>query len=394
LDDLEMAAAYRNKALALTERYCDGEDLAEALARIALSEWVCSGAPQKTTLDRLMRHSKAAKIDRRVVTAFAFEAARRLFSCQAESAEQMIREGLSFVEDRQLDDFQQTHILSWFHAAVAVAHGHWDTAQARYEAIFRRPSVPRFMASRSRLQCALLAARQGRGFNRAWLSEAFAPESVHLLHDVYRLHRVHCEIAWLAGDSDAALRSADIARCIAEKWDHPWMRGEVALLQRLLGQQVEVSGDVAKPYALLFAGHWRDAAQSWKSLGYPYEEALALMFGDEDGQREALRILDSLGAKVVAERVRERMRRDGIRRIPRGPIARTKSNPAGLTDRELEVLALLADGLSNSSIAGRIHRSVKTVDHHVSAVIEKLGAEGRIQAVAIARQRSLLAKTG
>lgn len=393
LDDRDDVVCYRDKALDLTPCCTADEDLAEVLARIALAEWVCCGAPRESTLERLMHHSRAAKIDRRIVTAFGFDGMRRFLCGELDAAHRAVAEGLRFVRDRQLEDFQQTHILSGIQAAVEMARGDWSAAEAHYESIFLRPRVPRFMVSRSRLQCALLAARRGRPFDRAWLADAFAAGSIHLLHDLYRLHRTHGEIAWLTGDTQEARRSSHIASCIARKWDHPWLRGEAQLLARLVGAQADASGAVAEPYALLFAGHWRDAARSWKRLGYPYEEALALAFGDEGGQREALQILDSLGAKAVAEQVRRRMREGGVRSIPRGPIARTQSNPAGLTSRELQVLTLLADGLSNSAIARCIHRSVKTVDHHVSAVIDKLGARGRAQAVGIARQRNLLAKS-
>ena len=80
--------------------------------------------------------------------------------------------------------------------------------------------------------------------------------------------------------------------------------------------------------------------------------------------------------------------------IPRGPREQTRANPAGLTARELEVLALLADGLTNAQLADRLFLSAKTVDHHVSSVLRKLGAPNRAAAAAAARQRGLLPKMG
>jgi DNA-binding NarL/FixJ family response regulator len=56
-------------------------------------------------------------------------------------------------------------------------------------------------------------------------------------------------------------------------------------------------------------------------------------------------------------------------------------NPANLTPRELEVLALLGDGLTNAEIAERLFLSEKTVGHHVSAILRKLGVANRVQAV-------------
>ena len=69
-------------------------------------------------------------------------------------------------------------------------------------------------------------------------------------------------------------------------------------------------------------------------------------------------------------------------RLPRGPVPTTRSNPAGLTERQLDVLALLAKGLTNGEIAARLVVSTRTVDHHVSAVLAKLGVTTRREAVA------------
>jgi len=92
---------------------------------------------------------------------------------------------------------------------------------------------------------------------------------------------------------------------------------------------------------------------------------------------------------VPARRLRAGLRDRGLP-VPRGPRRSTAADPAGLTTRQAEVLTLLADGLSNAQIAARLTVSVKTVDHHVSAVLGKLGVPSRGQAAAIARRRGLI----
>lgn len=88
---------------------------------------------------------------------------------------------------------------------------------------------------------------------------------------------------------------------------------------------------------------------------------------------------------IIARRLREL----GERRVPRGPHASTNDNPAGLTNRELEVLPLPAEGLRNAEIAQRLVVSQKTVDHHVSAILRKLGVNTRGQATAAAARLGL-----
>jgi DNA-binding NarL/FixJ family response regulator len=102
---------------------------------------------------------------------------------------------------------------------------------------------------------------------------------------------------------------------------------------------------------------------------------------DDAALRRATGELQALGAKPAAAIFARKLRERGVLKIPRGQRASTRANPANLTPRELEVLALLADGLHNSEIADRLFLSEKTVSHHVSAILRKLGVPNRIQAV-------------
>jgi DNA-binding CsgD family transcriptional regulator len=121
----------------------------------------------------------------------------------------------------------------------------------------------------------------------------------------------------------------------------------------------------------------------------PYERALALWDGGSpDDLQAALPVLDELDARAVAALVRGRLRELGVS-VPRGSSPATRANPGGLTDRQLDVLALLIDGLSNADIAARLVISRKTADHHVSAILGKLDVRSRGEAVAAARRLGL-----
>lgn len=76
--------------------------------------------------------------------------------------------------------------------------------------------------------------------------------------------------------------------------------------------------------------------------------------------------------------------------VPRGPRPATAGNPTGLTARQVEVLALVAEGLTNAQIGQRLSLSVKTVDHHVSAVLDKLAVHTRSQAAVAAHRFGLV----
>ncbi len=105
---------------------------------------------------------------------------------------------------------------------------------------------------------------------------------------------------------------------------------------------------------------------------------------------QALTILESLGATATINLIKQQMRDCGIKKIPKGPRQSTKDNPAGLTTRQLDVLNLVTNGLPNSEIANKLFISPKTVDHHISAILSKLGVHSRTQAAAAALELSIL----
>jgi DNA-binding CsgD family transcriptional regulator len=119
----------------------------------------------------------------------------------------------------------------------------------------------------------------------------------------------------------------------------------------------------------------------------PYERAMARWdAGSTDDLMAALPVLDGLDARAVSALFRARLREAGVSSVPRGQLPATRANPAGLTSRQLDVLALLADGLSNADIAARLVISRKTADHHVSAILAKLEVRSRAEAAAVARR--------
>jgi DNA-binding CsgD family transcriptional regulator len=182
------------------------------------------------------------------------------------------------------------------------------------------------------------------------------------------------EAHWLQGELHRAAAEADLADDVAGGADE-WQRGEIAAWSRRTGSSRLPRGELAEPYRRLAVGDWAEASRLWSSLGCPYEAALALLdAGDEAALRQALQIFTSLDAVAAVQLTRHTMRRLGIKSIPAGPRTATRADPLGLTRREREVLGLICAGHTNAEIAAKLFLSPRTVDHHVSAVLAKLGA--------------------
>jgi ATP/maltotriose-dependent transcriptional regulator MalT len=193
------------------------------------------------------------------------------------------------------------------------------------------------------------------------------------------------EWAWLTGDVSRAERQIDVlldrtSTAAGFRW-----RGQLLRYLSRAGRPAEPFAGCPEEWASGLRGDWRTAAERWEQIGDPYERALELAeSGEAVSMLESLDVLDRLGATAAAHLVRHRLRSVGVSRIPRARQLATPANPWGLTSRQLDVLGLLAEGLTNAEIAERLVLSTRTVDHHVSAILTRLGAATRRDAVRMA----------
>lgn len=240
---------------------------------------------------------------------------------------------------------------------------------------------------------ALVFARRGDGEPRARLEAALAdldglpPGWRHLF-----LHAALAEVAWIAGDLAGAHAQArdGLAAPFAFQLVRP--AGDALLWAARCGDRIAAEADappLPEPVRLELADDWRGAVRAWQTLGAPYEAALAALTGDERAARDAMASLRRLGA-VASSRAfaRDREARGGA--SLRGPRRSTLANAAGLTRREQEVLEVLAGGATNTEIAAALHLSERTVAHHVSAILSKLGVSSRTAAAQAAHRAGLL----
>jgi DNA-binding CsgD family transcriptional regulator/tetratricopeptide (TPR) repeat protein len=207
------------------------------------------------------------------------------------------------------------------------------------------------------------AANAQRGAEPAWIVPIAA---------------IRAELRWLLGEPDEATAEVRAARELADA-TQPYSCWSLAIWLRRLGLPDDLpASQPPEPFALELAGDWRGAAVAWERLDRRYDAAMvALAAGDEAALRGALEVFDELGAATAAGAARRRLRELGAQAVPRGPRPATRSGPAGLTRREQEVLALLVEGLADKEISRRLFISERTVHHHVSAVLAKVGVTSR-----------------
>lgn len=268
--------------------------------------------------------------------------------------------------------------------------GRWDAAAGDAELVLRSARSVPLLRILALVVVALVRAR--RGDPRPWppLDEALALLSGQdELQYSAPVALARAEVAWLTGRGAAVEAATAGVLALAVDRGASWVTGELAWLRRLAGVR-EAVPEVIEPYAAQLAGDGAAAAARWTRLGCPYDAALALVESDDEGSlRVALAEFQRLGARPAAAIVARRLREHGVRGVPRGPRTATRSNPACLTRREAEVLALVQQGSSNAEIAARLFVSERTVHHHVSAILRKLGVDSRGKAVSEAARRGL-----
>jgi DNA-binding CsgD family transcriptional regulator/tetratricopeptide (TPR) repeat protein len=299
-------------------------------------------------------------------------------------ADPYFHDGVAYCEDHDLGTY--FNCLRGIRTSTLERLGRWDESAGLAEAILATVASPvnRMIPMTS---LAMIAAR--RGDPGVWPHlDAAMTAADGSLGEAYigAVRLARAEARWLESDLTAARKEAELAADAFTDATDPWLNGEIAVWLRRTGSPRTPQRELAEPYRLQLTGNHRAAAELFDALGCPYDAALALLDApDELALRRALDSCNALGAVATARINRQKMRSLGIRFVPAGQRAATRENPLGLTRREQEVLELLCEGRTNASIATKLVISPKTVDHHVSSVLAKLGVSRRTEVAAAKR---------
>ena len=279
-----------------------------------------------------------------------------------------VRDGLRFARERGF--WSHAYNLELHRCVGLVRRGRWEPALAGLRALVEGVDDPGMLYAYSVPWLGRLLARTGDERAEELLGAAWEhARRQRLLIGVAYAGLAYVEWAWLAGRTEIARR---VGAVLLPRTEHPGAAPFRAELLRYLaraGLPAESFAGCPEPWAAGLRGDWRVAAAAWEAAGEPYEQALELIAsGEPEPTLDGLRVLDGLGAVAPAALARERLRDLGMT-VPRRPRKRARANPAGVTERQLAVLALVSEGLTNAEIAERLVVSIRTVDHHVAAML-------------------------
>jgi DNA-binding CsgD family transcriptional regulator/tetratricopeptide (TPR) repeat protein len=385
-EDAEQALAWGERALTLSSRLGDEPTRVHALVNVGSIEAFVDPDDVQALLDAHAA-ADAAHQPLEGARALANLAHAEFGWARPESAARHAEAGSRYAESYDLHWLAAyLHLTS---AWLALRAGDWEAAERVVREELRSGRVISHLLART--VATDLAVRRGDADTAELLtSVADAAYGTGELQRIAPLLEAATVAAIVSGLAPPAERFRGLAEAIEWRGAAAGCNAiRIAAWAAVAGVDVALGRDPPEPYRSMLRRDWRGAADAFGAVGWSFERAFFLsLLDEEDALDEAIELARALGAAPLARQVGRRLRRLGLA-VPRGAGAATRANPFGLTARQVEVLRLLAEGQTNAEIADRLVLSTRTVEHHVAAVLTKLGAATRRDAVRRAAELAL-----
>lgn len=306
-----------------------------------------------------------------------------------EFAKEVLDAGIQYCEEKGLDSWTTYQLSS--KARLYLESGNWNEAFRIADNLLKNEDQSPVVRIGALVVAATIKMRKGDEEVLSLLMEAKAKAfQTQELQRIIPALVALLEYEWIKGEQFIEKEALDTTISMVEQMGNIYENSEFAFWLMKARKQAVSLREYYEGYQSSNQKSATKNAALWEKSGCAYQQALALFDGNEDDKREAIALIQKLGAQTVYEKLKSQMRSSGIKSIPRGIRKSTQSNPALLTGRELDVLQLLNEGMQNKEIAARLFISAKTVDHHISSLLYKLEAKSRVKAVQEAIKMGIL----
>jgi DNA-binding CsgD family transcriptional regulator/tetratricopeptide (TPR) repeat protein len=384
--DAPGAIDFGTRAIDLAKKMNDVEIESHALNNVGAALLMSDDLTGRAMLERSLGLALGADLHEHAARAYVNLATTTVRAQDVDLARKYLSEGIAYCDERDLDSW--TTYLQVYEARFALERGYLERAAQSASRLINRTGSSAITRIPALVVLAQVRMRRGDPGVQGVLDEAL--EAALPTGELQRIGRVaiaRAEHAWHMKDMERVVREADLGLQWAEGHQDAWVKGEL-LFWKSRATRVEVSDELPRPAMHAIKGEWRASAEAFAELKMPFEQAVMLLEGDAQALSEAQKLIVSIGAHALQARIT-----DALRNVSSNVRASTANNPLGLTKRELQILRLLGDGVTNAELARKLFLSTKTVDHHVSAILGKLQVRSRAHAVTIAHELGIIQRT-
>lgn len=381
------AVQWGTQAIAMAARFDDRETQVQTLVTVATALLFSGDSAGRVPMEDALRLALAHGFHEQAARAYTNYSEYAIVTGDWPLAEKLVLEGLAFDVKHGMDVW--TGYLSGRHAQLRLEQGRLDEAETLARGALAIGGRTVLMRQPAQAVLARLRSRLGADDGPALLQQVLDTalgmgEQQRITPARLALIEHHA----LRGEFDAARSQLQAMLVFGSELLRPWDAGALRLWGDRLGLAVPAAlGTQPTPaQALELAGGHDAAARLLDTQGLPFDAAMCRLAGARAGQ-----VALAAAAAEAFERMACRPGAEAARRLAqsagrpaggrRGPYRAARRHPLGLTSKEVQVLALMAEGASNADIATRLSRSQRTVEHHVSAVLAKLNAANRLEAV-------------
>ncbi len=390
-EETELAVQWGKKAVKFAREINDLDIEAHALNNIGTAKMFVDDPAGENHLKRSLELSLKNNFTEHASRAYTNIGCVFLQRRRLNEANEYFKEGTEYFNEKDL--YVYGLCMTGHHAHLKLYLGQWDEAVEMLNVIFRRENIPAANKIVPLFVVGLVRARRGDPGAENLLGESYELAlTIREPDKIVVTLAAKAEAYWLNNKLSDLVEELETQYAKILKTNNPWTIGVLAYWLWKAGRLNKVPDKIAKPYYLQIKGDWKSATKLWEELQSPYEQAMALSEGDEEAMKKAIEIFESLSASASALFIKQKMRKRGLKKIPKGPRKTTRENLAGLTSRQMEVLKLLSKGLSNNEIGSKLFISPKTVDHHISAIFSKLNIHSRFEAAAYLQNTEMIKK--
>jgi len=282
-DKPNLSLEWAEKAIKLARKLNDPEIEIHALNNIGMAKMDANDYTGKPSLNKSLSLALQHGFDEHASRAYMNLGLINLSSRKLEIAYQCFSDGSEHCQEKNLDTYKLSMLGGI--SKIYLDRGHWDEAVEKADVVLKQKDVNYFDKITAFAVIGTVRARRNDPGALSALDKALS-SPLQSGDCTFIAKMGKAETYWLLNKLDLIVEEIENDYSHFLECNNPWKTGELALWLWKAGKLSQPPDNIAKPYLLQINGDWQEAADEWKKLGCPYEEAVALADGNEESKEK------------------------------------------------------------------------------------------------------------